>query len=153
MLTADQKTELTTLIELTLKHYTGQASLLRMLESTEPVEINDATTMHYQKGPAASAVEKMIEFGLVIAAETGRWWPSQLDALSEIIQAWPTRLECVGHTIWMTHSGTGNRCCSTISEPTVQAVEAAVKDVKADMRDCVARTRKQRAGERSINTS
>ncbi len=153
MLTADQKTELTDLIETTLQGCIDREDLLRMLDATEPVILDRAMTTIYQESPAADVVERMIDIGLVIAETTEQWWPSANAKLREIIQAWPTRLECMGHTIWMAHNRTGNRCCASIAEPTVAAVKEAIKRAKAELKARVSTTRRQKAAERSADAS
>ena len=128
------KDALRTQINQTLEGMTARSGLLAMLDSPRPTTLNALTTKYYQDGPinVAMMVEAMIEEGVVIPAETNRWWPSATADLHEILRGRGLSVQGNPPAIHL-KSRLGNSGYATISAPTAAAVEDAIERASADM--------------------
>jgi hypothetical protein len=126
--------------------------LRRMADSSEDTWLNDVATKYYQDGATevAKVIEMMIAAGKIIPAETNRWWPSALAKLSALdfqgyeVKDNPPRLIT-------RNAKTGNTGTKEIPAPTQEAVNAAIKELAAEMKARDKESRKRRQAEREVN--
>ncbi len=153
----DAKVELRTLIETQLSGMTARHGLLKMLDSDAPTTLNYTATEQYQDGPSnvAEVVERMVSLGVIVPADTPRWWPSQLQSLRELLRDRSGKIECTGNPprVWATDHATGNRVCRTIESPTIEALDAAIAGVKSECKNRKKATRRRIAAEREVDNS
>ncbi|KKN40969.1 hypothetical protein LCGC14_0728010 [marine sediment metagenome] len=153
----DAKAEIRTLIETQLSGMTARHGLLKMLDSDVPTILNYTATEQYQDGPSnvAEVVERMVSLGVIVPADTPRWWPSQLQALRELLRDRPGKIDRTGNPpcVWATDHATGNLVYRTIESPTAEALDAAIAAAKSECEDRKKTTQRRIAAEREVDDS